>query len=375
MEKSRFAINSIFFINGFVFANWAARIPLLQETYTISHRELGFVLLSASFGALLAMPFTGWLITKQGSRRITQTAALLYLAVVPFLPLLPDYQLLMVVFFIMGMFTGTLDVAMNAQAVMVEQAYKKPIMSFFHAMFSVGMMIGAGTGALFSYFQFTLFHHFSIVALLGLGFLLWNIRHFIPDPVSENEEDNTFFRLPKASLLGIGVIAFCCMLGEGAMSDWSSNYMTLIADASKSTAPIALFAFSLAMTIGRLLGDRARLRFGDNSLLLFGGVMASLGASVIIFSTLIPLTIFGFFMVGLGLSTIVPIVYSQAGNVPGLAPGVGIGMVTTIGYAGFLFGPPTIGFLADWYDLQIAFYFILSLFVVMTILVGRRLIF
>lgn len=341
--------------------------------FSITHKELGFVLLSASLGALLAMPFTGWLITKQGSRRITQTAAILYLIIVPFLPLMPIYQVLMGFFFLMGMFTGTLDVAMNAQAVIVEQLYRRPIMSFFHALFSAGMMIGAGAGALFSYLDFSLFAHFATVVGLALALLLPQLRHFVADPPSEGEEDNTFFRLPKASLIGIGLIAFCCMLGEGAMSDWSSNYMTRIVRTAKSTAPIALFAFSLAMMIGRFVGDRARTELGDNKLLLLGGGLSILGISTIIFSPFLVLTIAGFFLVGLGLSTIVPIAYSQAGSTPGLAPGVGIGMVTTIGYAGFLFGPPVIGFVADAYDLRIAFLFILGLFGLMTVLVLRQL--
>jgi MFS family permease len=372
VKKHRYAINSVFFANGFVFANWASRIPLIQETFNISHQQLGFVLLSASLGSLVAMPTTGWLISKQGSRRITQISAILYLAIVPLMQIMPIYQALMELFFVMGMTTGTLDVAMNAQAVIVEKLYKRPIMSFFHALFSAGMMIGAATGALFSYLEFPLITHFSIVVGAALLLMISQLRNFISDPPSEAVEDTTFFRLPKASLIGIGLIAFCGMLGEGAMSDWSSNYMTRIVGAAKSTAPIALFAFSLAMTICRFLGDRVRSALGDSRLMFIAGLIASAGILLITLSPNTVLSIVGFFLVGVGLSTVVPIAYSQAGSEPGLAPGVGIGMVTTIGYSGFLFGPPIIGFIADAYDLRIAFFFILGLFLIMTLLVVRQ---
>ncbi|MEM0994958.1 MAG: MFS transporter [Bacteroidota bacterium] len=372
MKKSRAAVNTVFFINGFVFSNWAARIPLLQDNFQINHQLLGFVLLSASIGALVAMPTTGWFITKHGSRRITQYAALLYLLVVPIFPLSPNYQVLLLSFFAMGMTTGMLDVAMNAQAVVIENKMKQPIMSFFHAMFSAGMMIGAGSGALFSYFTLPLPLHFLIISLLSLVALLWSVRHFVADEVATDDTEATFFKLPDAALIGIGFIAFCCMLGEGAMSDWSSNYMTRIVGADKSTAPLALFAFSLAMMIGRFFGDRARLKFGDAKLLIFGSLLSILGVSTIILSSMVVLTVIGFLLVGSGLATIVPIAYSQAGNVPNLAPGVGIGMVTTIGYAGFLFGPPIIGFIADWQNLRIAFLFILALFVIMGFLASRQ---
>ncbi|MEM6699561.1 MAG: MFS transporter, partial [Bacteroidota bacterium] len=320
MKNNRLAVNIIFFINGFVFANWAARLPLLQDTYYINHKMLGFVLLSSSIGALFAMPFTGWMISKNGSRKITQRSAFLYLCTVPFIPLSPNYWTLIVTFFAMGLMTGTLDVAMNAQAVVIEKAYKKPIMSFFHAMFSAGMMIGAGSGALFERFEVNLFYHFLSIILMSIIAYTWCVRHLIRDEVSEEEKETSFFKLPDPALMSIGVIAFCCMLGEGAMSDWSSNYMTRIVKADLSTAPLGLFAFALAMMIGRFLGDAARVRLGDQKLLLFGGLFATAGVTLIITSPFTIPAISGFFLIGIGLSTIVPIAYSQAGSMPGIAP-------------------------------------------------------
>jgi MFS family permease len=172
-------------------------------------------------------------------------------------------------------------------------------------------------------------------------------------------------------MVSIGVIAFCCMLGEGAMADWSTNFMENISHASKAVAPMGLSAFALAMTIGRFLGDGARVKFGDQPLMISCGLVA-LGGLILAVAVVHPLaTIAGFFIVGMGLSVIVPIAYSIAGNAKDLPPGVGLAMVTTVGYSGFLFGPPIIGFFADLFTLRYALVLVGILFVVMSVLSMR----
>ena len=168
--------------------------------------------------------------------------------------------------------------------------------------------------------------------------------------------------------MSVGAIAFCCMMGEGAIGDWSVNYMQNIAHANKALAPIGLSAFATAMTVGRIFGDRVRLILGDQKLIMLGGVISTIGLGIALIFPLPYVSIAGFFLVGLGLSTIVPIAYSLAGNTKGLPPGVGLAMVTTVGYTGFLFGPPIIGFLADWQTLRFALTLVVFLLVVMTIL-------
>jgi fucose permease len=193
-----------------------------------------------------------------------------------------------------------------------------------------------------------------------------NLIHDKPDPSLKHE--GPLFRFPNKALVSVGIIAFCCMMGEGAMSDWTVNYMENIAEASKTVAPIALSAFATAMTLGRILGDRIRSSWGDTKLIMTGSVLASVGLALsIAFPEPVP-AIGGFFMVGLGLSTIVPITYSIAGNAKGLPSGVGLAMVTTVGYAGFLFGPPIIGFIADLSNLRIGLSVVIVLFIVMTLL-------
>ena len=162
------------------------------------------------------------------------------------------------------------------------------------------------------------------------------------------------------------------MLAEGAMADWSTNFMREVLSASPSLAPVGLTAFSLAMLIGRFFGDQARMFFGDQKLINYCSLLAIAGLAAIISGAWTVLAITGFFLIGIGLSVIVPIAYSQAGNTPGIDPGTGISMVTTIGYSGFIVGPPAIGYLADWKGLQIAYGFVLLLLIIMFFLNRRE---
>ena len=371
ISPSRIAVKLIFFINGFVHANLAARFPRVQELFDIDNGTLGFVLLSSSVGALLAMPFTGWLIIRNGSRRITIFSIFLYCIFVPLVPLMPGLPGLVVLFFIMGLTAGMLDVSMNSQAVMVEKIHQKPIMTSFHALFSIGMVAGAFCGALFVKLETTLFVHFAVIVGMSVAAAAWARYHLIHDKPKEKEVDGPAFRLPNAAMVSIGVIAFCCMLGEGAMADWSTNYMENIAMASPALAPLGLSAFALAMTIGRFFGDGARLKFGDRKLMVMCGLISTMGIALTLLFNNPYSVIAGLFIIGIGLSSIVPIAYSIAGNSKKLPPGVGLAMVTTVGYSGFLFGPPIIGLLANWQSLRIALMVVAFLFVIMTFLSAR----
>jgi len=371
VSPSRIAVKLVFFINGFVHANLASRFPHVQEIFSIDNGTLGFVLLSSSLGALIAMPFTGWLIIRNGSRKIGIISVFAYCIFVPLVPLMPGLAGLLTIFFVMGLTAGMLDVSMNSQAVMVEQQHGKPIMTSFHALFSIGMVAGAGCGALFIKLDTTLFTHLNIIIALSLAGAVWARYNLIHDKPAEKKTGEPAFRLPNAAMVSIGVIAFCCMLGEGAMADWSTNYMENIAQASKALAPIGLSAFALAMTIGRIFGDSARARFGDRKLMMICGLIATIG--IVFTMTFIHpyAVILGLFITGIGLSSIVPIAYSIAGNTKDLPPGVGLAMVTTVGYSGFLFGPPLIGLIADWQSLRIALGLVAFLFVAMTLLSAR----
>ncbi len=372
MSPSRLAVKIIFFLNGFVHANYFSRLPRIQDQFNIDNGLVGLVLLSSSIGALLAMPFTGWLIIRNGSRRITIFSAYFYCSLIPLIPWMPHLWALIILFFLLGISSGMLDVAMNSQAVMVEKELSKPIMTSFHALFSIGMMVGAMGGSLFTKLGAGLFTHFATITGISLITVFIARYYMIHDKPAVREVEGPAFRLPNAAMVSIGVIAFCSMLGEGAMADWSTNYMENVALANPALAPIGLSAFALAMTIGRLFGDGARIRFGDRRLMVVCGLVATAGLTLAIVFVHPFMVIAGLFIVGIGLSAVVPIAYSIAGHTRDLPSGVGLAMVTTVGYSGFLFGPPIIGFIADWLSLRIALSLVAVLFIVMTYLSFRR---
>lgn len=365
--KNRIAVAIIFAINGFLYANWVARLPRLQEAYGLDHGQLGMVLLASSIGALISMPLTGKVIVRAGSHRITMIMLLLFCLLVPLIPITPNKYTLGLVLLLLGAAGGSLDVAMNAQAVLVEQALRKPVMSSFHAIFSAGMMLGAGSGALFNRLEVSLSTHLIFVAVFSIICAVSIRKMLIPEQrtPSEGEAVTSTNILLRPELLILGLIAFCCMLGEGAMADWTTNYLEKISNGGRYWSPLGLVAFSTAMMIGRLMGDSARQKVGDARLLQSGAVVAVFGMSLALIWPVIWTGIIGFFLVGIGLAAIVPIAYSTAGNLPDLSPGVGISMVTTIGYAGFLVGPPAIGLISDWLDLRWGMTFVLFLFLIM----------
>ncbi len=345
-------------------------MPRLQDLFNLDNKTLGVMLLASAIGSLCSMPLTGWLILRRGSRFATTLAVLLFCLSPALLSLATNAWTLFGAFWVVGVCTGALDVSMNAQAVLVEQQQTRPLMSTFHATFSIGMMAGALAGSLFIELSPSLLLHFGVASLFCAGLSMWAVRHLIPD-VPEPAESSTSgqFQLPSPALLGLGLIAFGAMLSEGAMADWSTNYLKNVVGTSEALAPLGLTVFSGAMMTGRLIGDWARQRLGDSFLLRYGAGLAAVGLVSALLLPLYPITLLGLAVVGLGLSTLVPIVYSIAGHRTDYAPGVSLAMVTTAGYFGFLVGPPFIGFLADWQGLRVALGLV-AIFLIITVMVS-----
>jgi MFS family permease len=236
------------------------------------------------------------------------------------------------------------------------------MMSSFHAMFSIGMMIGALCTSFFV--NYSIPSHFLIVSVGCLVVGMACIPFLVTDVEKPNAEGIKFV-LPNRAMFIIGAIAFCAMLGEGAIADWSTIYLKNVIKTNEATAPIGLSAFSAAMTLGRFGGDKLRALWGDKRLILVNSLLAVAG---LLLTLLLPITwvaIAGMLVVGAGLSTVIPIAFSSAGHNKSLPNGIGLAMVTTLGYFGLLFGPPIIGFLADAQGLRFALYFVLLLFVLM----------
>ncbi len=367
LPASRLAVSLIFSLIGFMYANLMARLPLLQEMYDLDNGALSLVLLSISIGSLVSMPITGRIIVQTGSRQLTLWGCVVFICCYPLLLLTGYYWGLLVFAFLMGMSSGTVDIAMNAQAVLVEGRIGRPAMSSFHALFSAGMMLGAAAGALFTRLEVPLLYHLLSAAAISLATLPWAMRYLIadrPDKASLSGSDQPKWRF-RNDLVILGLIAFCCMLGEGAMADWSTNYLVNETAATAFLAPFGLAAFSTAMMVGRFGGDRVRARLGDYKLMRWGALVAFGGLLIVLAPGSAAVSIIGFFLVGIGLATIVPIAYSRAGTTAGMPAGMGISIVSAIGYSGFLIGPPVIGFIGDALGLRTGLIFVLFLFALM----------
>lgn len=369
MRANRIAVSIFFLVNGLLYGNWTARLPAIQKYYDISNSVLGGLLFTMAVGAVISMPFAGWLTTRFGSKAVTQVGGILSCVIIPYLVFTPNLTVVSTAFFSLGLCVGATDVAMNGQAVFVERAYGKSIMSSFHAVFSIGMAIGAGSGAVFAKFDIALLHHLTIIGVAGGIVSLVAAFYLIDDTPEEKAKEGGGFALPTKAILPFGIVAFCCMAGEGAMADWSAIFLNKVVGKSEYFSAIGYGVFAMAMTIGRVFGDYFTEKLGKYKLLIYNSFFSVVGlATILLFATTWS-TLIGLFLVGLGLATIVPIVYSSAGNMKGIDPSVGIAMATTIGYAGFFVGPPTIGFLSDEFGLRIGLGFILLLFVAMLLLV------
>lgn len=374
MKQSRLAVSVFFFVTGFLFAMKASRFPELEAFWRISHTQLGSLLFLSAVGSVLSMPFVGWLSQRFGSKFLVPLVAFVMCALESLVAFSP-YPFVGVIFFALGVVHGTCDVMMNEQAVFVERAYSKPIMSSFHAVFSIGMAIGAGIGALCSYLQLPLTTHFILGAILCTIGVFWAQSHLLEMPSdlqkSDSSAKNTSFTRPSGAILLLGFIAFCCMTGEGAMTDWSALFVTKIVKENAFWGAFSVGTFALAMTTGRVFGDFATQKFGKKQLLVGNTLLALFGLGLMLSVIHLAATLIGLLLIGLGLSTIVPTVYSTAGNTEGISPSAGIAMATTIGYAGFFVGPPTIGYLADIFDMRISLMFVWALFFVMLVLSSR----
>lgn len=362
LTMARWAVLTMFFANGAVLANWLARIPQIQANLALSEGQLGLVLMGMAVGVLTALTLAGGLIARFGSRTMTRAGGLLLCLTLPPLALMPNAVTLWLNLFLYGGAMSLMDVSMNAQGVDVERALGRSVMSSFHAAFSIGGFTGAAIGAAMAFWGIGPELHFLLAAAGFMLLILLAARHLLPAPAAtEPGPPEPVFQLPPRVLWPLGAVAFCSSIGEGAMADWSAVYLKSIVGTTDSLAAFGFAAFSITMTGGRLLGDSLAMRFGGANLVRAGGVCAVSGLLLAILLPQAAPVLLGFAAVGAGLSIVVPLTFSAAGNLPNLPSGVGIAGVATIGYAGFLAGPPAIGLIAEATTLRVAMLLVLLL--------------
>ena len=350
----RLAVLMAFFANGALMATWVSRIPAIQSKLALSEGTLGLILFGMSAGVLTALSLAGGVIARFGSPRVTFLGALLMCLILPTIALSAHPVALALVLIVFGGALSTMDVAMNEQAVLVERKIGRPLMSSFHAAFSVGGLAGALIGAgMASAAALTPLLHFAMISALSAGLMLFSYRHLIPVE-RETGGGGATFRLPERALWTLGAVAFCSAIGEGAMADWSAVYLDQVLNTGPSFAALGFAAFSLTMTLGRLFGDALTQVWKPARIVQLGGATAAAGCLAAVLTTEPVVVLVGFAAVGLGLANIIPLSFSAAGNFPGIAAGAGIAGVATIGYAGFLAGPPVIGLIAEETSLRLS---------------------
>jgi MFS family permease len=364
----RIAVGAMFFMAGLSFSSWASRIATVQQTMGLSEAGLGAVLFALPVGLMCSLPFSGWIITKIGSKKLVIAALLVYAIALVSLGLAQNTFQLIICLLCFGFASNSVNIAVNTQAVATEQIYKRPIMAFFHGLWSLAGFTGAGIGTFMIANHVSTFHHFSLMLIVIAIGVAVAARYLKDDKVTDA---GPVFVMPDKSLIKLGIIAFCSMICEGAMFDWSVIYFKKVVLAPEALVGIGFTTFMFTMASGRFVADWFAHKFGLKRTLQVSGSLTAAGLLIAVAFPHVYTAMVGFLLVGAGVSSVVPMVYSAAGKSKTMLPGVALAAVSTIGFMGFLVGPPVIGFIAGIATLRASFILIacmgISVVVVSTI--------
>ncbi len=352
VSRARLAVATIFLISGFVMGSWAPHIALVKERLGLSPGALGLVLLAMAAGAVLAMPLAGSLITRFGSAAVTHVLAVANCLLLPFPVWALSVPQLVLALFVFGASIGALDVAMNAHGVAVEKRLPRPTMSALHGSWSLGGLAGAGLAGLLLGLMTASVH--IAVAAVPAALVVAVAGRYLLAKVDVGQPGAWRVSIPRGAALALGALAFLVLLGEGAVLDWSAVYMRTVLSADATLAAMGYAAFAGTMAFGRFAGDRLRTRMGAVRLVRVSALLAAVGLGTGLAAGNAFAAIAGFACAGLGFANLIPVLFSAAGRLPGQTPGAGIAAVATMGYAGFLAGPPLIGFVGDVSNMAVA---------------------
>jgi MFS family permease len=372
-RRIRLAVALFYFCMGLCFASWASRIPDIKTHLHLSDAAFGSILFALPVGQFLMMTFSGKLVTRYGSRTMLLIALPIYSICLSNVGLVSQGWQLAIALFLFGLSGNVCNISLNTQGVAAEKLYERSIMSSFHGGWSLAGFTGALIGLAMINLGVRPYFHFWMVILLVWTLVALNYKFLVPFQSSVNKEEprRRFFSKPDSSLLQLGIIGFCSMASEGAMFDWSGIYFKDVVKAPASLVILGYTSFMIMMASGRFMADALITRFGRMRLLQVSGVMISGGLfTSVFFPYLIPST-FGFMMVGLGVSSIVPTVYSTAGKNGKVAPGIALATVSSVSFLGFLMGPPLIGYISAAAGLRYSFAVIGLFGMGITLLVSR----
>ena len=354
LRMNRVAVSVMFFLHGLCFASWASRIPSIQESLHLTSSMLGAILFALPGGFFVSLPFAGWLVGILGSKRVVIVAAVLYSFSLLCIAISSTTVTLAISLFSFGFFANLLNISINTQAVIVERLYAKKLMATFHGLWSLAGFAGAAIGTLMIANDITPFHHYIFISLtiLIVSGISSNYLVTHDDPSGEKRP---LFAMPDKSLLSLGIIAFCSMMVEGAMFDWSGIYFAKVVNTSSELTGLGYTTFMIAMAGMRFIADGLSGRFGLKKLIQSSGALATAGLLMAVIQPELVPALIGFFLIGMGVSSVVPMVYSAAGKSRVLSPGTALTAVSSLGFMGLLIGPPIIGFIAEATSLRISF--------------------
>jgi MFS family permease len=368
----RLGVSIFFFIQGLVFASWASRIPDIKNKLHLSDGALGAVLFALPVGQLAAMGLSGYLVSRFGSKRMLSIAALLYPAALVLLGTVTETWQLVTGLMVFGVCANLSNISVNTQGVGVERLYRRSIMASFHGLWSLAGFTGGLISTIMVADGIPPFTHFIIIYIIAFLLILPSRKIILPrDAYHSEKKDKKVFVKPDAYIIKLGLIAFACMICEGTMFDWSSIYFEKVLETPVELTRVGYVAFMSTMAGGRFAADWVVTRVGIKRVLQTSGIVIVSGmALAVLFPNLIMATI-GFLLVGFGVSSVVPLVYSLAGKSKRMMPGVALATVSSIGFLGFLIGPPIIGFVAELSSLRISFILIACLGLGTTLLAGK----
>lgn len=349
---AQWSTRGAFLIAGLAMCTLGPMVPLVKARLDIQEHTLGLLLLCVGIGSVLVMPFAGGLAARFGCRRVIVAAALVLIAILPILALGNSIAVLAFALFVYGASGGTLDVTMNVQAVIVEEASGQPMMSGFHGLFSVGGLFSAGGLALMMTGGVPPIAALGVVMAVCLGLVVVSGPRLLP---FGGDADSPPFVLPRGRVLLLGVLCFVLFMAEGSVADWSGVFLKETYGLPATRAGYGVAAFSAMMTLNRLAGDPVVTRLGPFRVVLFGSLLAAAGFVGTAFAQSLPAALVGFALIGIGLANVVPVFFSAAGRQTSMPANLAVSAVTTLGYAGFLIGPPGIGFVAHGLGLATAF--------------------
>jgi len=352
-SRLNWGTRTVFLINGLGMSAWAPLVPFARDRLQLNGASLGALLLCLGIGSLAAMPITGTLVARFGCRRVMCLSTVLVLAMMPLLATADSHLVMAAALMCFGAGLGMLDVAMNYQAVQVEKAAGKPMMSGFHGFFSLGGILGAGAVSLLLSLSFTPLSAVMAIMAVMLLLLLWRLPGLMNQRL--HQPDQPWLVIPRGWVAFLGALCFILFLAEGAVLDWGALLLLQNPAMSPTHAGLGYALFSTAMTLGRFGGDKIIHRFGRYPVMLTGALTAAAGMSLAVWLPWPEMALLAFLLVGFGLSNTVPMLFNAAGNQQDMPANLAISAMTTLGYAGILSGPALIGFISQWISLSGAF--------------------